>query len=94
MRQTACDLPEIRVKPLFLLGEKYLRFLQHYAPQLNIVLDNDRTLCHTFTLAIRFALPLVAVSVMSPRYALTSARMGVSRSNLTALSLCHDSVCN
>lgn len=32
---------------------------------------NDITVCHTFTLAIRFAPPLVAVSVMSPWYART-----------------------
>lgn len=55
---------------------------------------NDITMCHTFTLVIRFSLPLVAVSVMSPWYALTLAEMEVSQSNMTALSLCHDSVSN
>lgn len=55
---------------------------------------NDITVCHTFTLAIRFSLALVALSLMSPWYALTSAEMEVSQSNLTAPSLCHDSVCN
>lgn len=55
---------------------------------------NDITVCHTFMLAIRFSLLLVAVSVMSPWYALTSAEMESSQSNLTASSLCHNSVCN
>lgn len=56
--------------------------------------SNDITVCHTFTLAIRFSLTLVAVSVMSPWYALTSAEMEVSQSNLTASSLCHSGECN
>lgn len=55
--------------------------------------SNDITVCHTFTLAIRFSLTLVTVSVMSPWYALTSAEMEVSQSNLTASSLCHSGVC-
>lgn len=54
---------------------------------------NDITVCHTFTLAIRFSLTLVTVSVMNPWYALTSAGMEVSQSNLTAFSLCHSGVC-
>lgn len=63
-------------------------------PKVKHCSGNEITVCHTFTLAIRFSLPLVAVSEMSPWYALTSAEMAVSQSDLTALSLWHDSVCN
>lgn len=82
-----------RVNPVFLFS-KMPQISAAVCPTAKHCSGNDITVCHTFTLAIRFSLPLVAVSVMSPWYALTSAQIEVSHSVLTALSLCRDSVRN
>lgn len=95
MRQTSVRQRPARqrVKPL-LKKKKMPQISAALCPTVKHCSGNDITVCHTFTLAIRFAPPLVAVSVMSPWYARTWAEMEVSHSILTALSLCHDSVCD
>lgn len=91
-RRRVTVLPERKRVKLFLF-QKCLRFLQREARQSYIVVVTTEQR-RTFTPAIRFSPPLVAVWVMSPWYALTSAEMEVSHSVLTALTLSHESVCN
>lgn len=93
-RDRPCVRPTTnKVNPLFQF-QKIPRISPTLGSTLTHCSRNDMIVCHTFTLAIRFSLPLVTVFVMSPWYALTSAGMEVSQSHLTAPSLCHSSVCN
>lgn len=97
MRQAVCDIVlsgKKNKKNNLSLSQKIPQISPALCPTVKHCCGNDITVCDTFMLTIRFSLPLVAVSVISPWYALTLAEIEVSQSHLTALSLCRDSVCN